>query len=117
MNSNTGNPSSKSGEINSFWVLGARLTWALVGPLVLLLITVGIVSSGSGWLTGLDAGFAVVAGLMLLGRWVEQRSGAATTFAGQPAGTSAFARYAMTVIATTALIWVIANAVGNHVLA
>lgn len=85
MTPNPESASPKPGEITSFAVLGARLTWILVGPLALLGIIYGIVSGGTGWLTGLDAGFAVVVGLMLLGRWVEQRSGTATTLTGEPA--------------------------------
>lgn len=106
----------KPGEISSFGVLGARLTWILAGPIALLGITYGIVSSGTGWLTRLDAAFCVVAGLMLLGRWVEQRSGTATTLTGEPATPGQLKRYITILIPAAAVVWVIANVVGNHVL-
>jgi len=109
-------PHSEPGEITSLWVLGARLTWISVGPLALLGVAYGIVSKGTGWLTGLDAAFAIVAGLMLRGRWVEQRSGAATTATGKPATAEQFKRYVMLLIPLAAAGWVIANVVGNHVL-
>lgn len=109
------NPATpKPGEITSLSVLGARLTWLLLGPLALLAITYGIVAGGTGWLTGLDAGFAVVVGLMLLGRWVEQRSGTATTLTGEPATPAQFKRFVTTLIPAAAAIWVAANVAGNH---
>jgi len=106
----------KPGEINSVAVLGARLTWVMLGPAALLLITWGIVSRGSGWLTVLDAAFGVVVGLMVLGRWVEQRSGVATTVTGEPATPEHLKRYMTILIPATAAAWIIANVLGNHVL-
>lgn len=104
------------GEISSLWVLGARLMWVILGPLALLAITYGIVSSGAGWLTVLDAAFAMVAILMLLGRWIEQRSGSATTITGEPATPVQLKRYARFLIPGAAVVWVLANTLGNHVL-
>ena len=106
----------KPGEIRSFAVFGARVTWVLAGPLALVLITYGIVSNGTGWRTGLDAVFGIVVGLMLLGRWVEHRTGAATALTGEPATPEQFKRY-MTLLPPLAVaVWLIANVVGNHVL-
>jgi hypothetical protein len=116
MKPNPESASPKPGEITSLSVLGARITWILAGPLVLLGMTYGIVSGGTGWLTSLDAGFAVVVGLMLLARWVEQRSGTATTLTGQPATPEQLRRYVTILIPAAAAVWVIANVVGNHVL-
>jgi hypothetical protein len=107
---------AKPNEISSFWVLVARLTWIFVGPLALLGITYGIVSGGAGWLTGFDAAFGIVAGLMLLGRWAEQRSGTAMTLTGEPATPEQLKRYVTILVPVTAGVWVIANVVGNHVL-
>jgi divalent metal cation (Fe/Co/Zn/Cd) transporter len=104
------------GEITSFVVLGARLTWVLLGPFALLGITYGIVTAGTGWLTGLDAGFGLVVGLMLLGRWLEQRSGTATTLTGAPATPEQLKRYVAVLLPAAAAVWVLANVVGNHVL-
>jgi hypothetical protein len=106
----------KPGEISSLVVLGARLTWIAVGPLALAGITYGIVSTGTGWLTGLDAAFGVVVVLMLVGRWVEQRSGTATTLTGEPATGQWFRRYALLLPALAVATWIVANAVGLYVL-
>ncbi len=105
-----------SRPINSLAVLGARLTWVFVGPLVLLGITWGIVSQGTGWLTRLDAAFGIVVGLMLVGRWVEHRSGTATTLTGTPATPEQFRRYMIRLPSLACAVWVVANIVGNHLL-
>jgi hypothetical protein len=105
-----------SKPISSLAVLGARLTWMLLGPLAVLGFTWGIVSQGTGWFTGLDAGFGIVVGLMLLARWVEHRSGTATTLTGEPATPEQFKRY-MTLLPPLAVaVWIVANVVGNYVL-
>jgi hypothetical protein len=116
MTPNSESSSSRPGEISSFSVLGARLTWVLAGPLILLGIAYGIVSHGTGWLTGLDAAFGIVTALMLLGRWVEYRSGSATSLTGEPATQEQFKRYMTALPLLAVAVWIIANIVGNHVL-
>jgi hypothetical protein len=106
----------KPGEIRSLSVLGARVTWFFLGPAALMLILVGIVSRGDGWLTALDAAFGVVVGLMILGRWVEQRSGAAMTVTGQPATVAQYRRYITRLPPAAVAVWVVANVLGNHIL-
>ena len=106
----------KPGDISSLSVLGARLTWIIAGPLALLLITWGIVSRANGWFTGLSAAYAVVVGLMVLGRWVESRSGTATTLTGEPASGAYFKRYVMLLLPLTVVVWAAANVLGNHIL-
>ena len=103
-------------QITSFWVLGARVSWVILGPVALVGITYAIITGGTGWLTLLDVAFGFTAGLMLLGRWVEHRSGAATTLTGEPATTEQLRRYVMILIPVTAAVWGAANLVGNHVL-
>ena len=107
---------TKTGEINSFWILGARLTWTLIGPIALLGITYGIATSDSGWLTGLDIAFVAVAGLMVLGRWVEQRSGTAMTLTGEPATPEQAQRYTNILLPVSAAGWGTANIVGNYLI-
>lgn len=95
----------------------ARLTWVLLGPVVLGLLTVGILSTGSGWLTVLDLAFMLVVALMLLGRWHEARSGSAMTLYGQPATPEQCRRYLRVLPAAALVLWLLANVLGNHVLA
>lgn len=107
----------KPGEITSLRVLGARLTWLAFGPLALLATIWGIAARGRHWLTGLDAFFAVMVGLMILARWVEQRSGNATTLTGEPATLRQCKRYTVILPIVAALAWVAAKLLGNLVLA
>jgi len=106
----------KPREITSVTVLGARITWVAWGPMVLAFTTLGIVSRGNGWLTGLDLFFAAVVGSMILGRWVEQRSGAATTLDGEPATPRHYTRYVRLLLSAALVVWIIANVLGNHIL-
>jgi hypothetical protein len=67
-------------------------------------------------MTGLDTAFGMVVGLLLLSRWVEFRSGAATTPTGEPA-TPEQSRRSVTLPPPLAVaVWIVANVVGNHVL-
>jgi hypothetical protein len=103
-------------EIASISVLGARATWVLAGPLALAGITYGIVSRGTGWLTGLDAAFGAVVVLMLLARRVEFRSGSATSLTGEPATPAAYRCYMTLLPVLAAAVWIVANVLGNHIL-
>jgi len=111
-----GENQGQPGQIASLWVLGARLTWVLLGPFALLLISAGIVSRGTGWATALNVCFGVVVGLMLFGRWVEQRSGGATTTKGEPSSLEDCKRYTIVLLIVAASLWVGANLLGNHIL-
>lgn len=111
----TGAPTT--GQINSLFVLAARLTWVCLGPAALLFTTIGIIANGTGWLTGLDAFFGIVVVLMLLGRWGDHRSGASTTLAGEPATDAHFRRYMRILPPLAVALWIVANILGNHALA
>jgi divalent metal cation (Fe/Co/Zn/Cd) transporter len=102
--------------ISSLGVLGARLTWVLLGPLALVGMTWGVVSQGTVWFTVFDAAFGAVVGLMLLGRWVEHRSGSATTLTGEPDTPEQFKRYMTLLPPLAASVWIVANVVGRYVL-
>jgi divalent metal cation (Fe/Co/Zn/Cd) transporter len=109
-------PGHEPGEITSLTVLGARLMWVAVGPFALLFLAATIISRGTGWLTLLDALFGAVVALMILGRWVEQRSGAATTVTGQRATMRHCEHYVAILTLVAGAAWVAANVLGNHVL-
>lgn len=98
------------------WVLGARLTWQYFGPACLGVATAGIVRLGGGWATQNDAIFAVLVGVILLGRWMEMRSGTAMTADGKPAKSSKIRRFASVLMSMALCIWVTANILGNHAL-
>ena len=104
------------GEVSSATVLLGRLTWMMVGPVLLAYLTYSIITSGSGWLTPLDFAYAAIALLMLGGRWIEQRSGAAMTVMGNRSTNEHFARYVRILLPTAIGAWIAANVVGNHLL-
>jgi hypothetical protein len=95
-------------------VLFARLTWMLLGPLALCLLCLSIVTIGRGWLTGADVAFFAVLLAMLLGRWLEFRSGQAETATGEPMTKSELLRYLILAPALALGVWVVANLLGNH---
>jgi hypothetical protein len=94
--------------VTSVGIFLARLFWALVGPVMLLLATGLIMSRGPGWFSGFDVFFATVAGLMFLARFAEYWAGTSTL--------AQVWRYVMVVHTAAACLWVVANVLGNHVL-
>ena len=104
------------GEVSSGVALLGRLMWMILGPMLMFLITYAIVT-GAGWFTPRDAAFGVVLALMVGGRWVEQRSGSAMTSTGEPATAGHFKRYVRALLPLAAGVWVVANVLGNHILA
>lgn len=99
--------------ISSLSMLGARLLWAVIGPAALLFAAGGIITGGTGWLTWLDAFFALVIGLMLLGRWAEYRSGTTMTLTREVATVGDFRRYMTVLPAAAAGLWIAASVLGT----
>jgi hypothetical protein len=104
-----------SPQITSISVLLGRIIWTFFGPVMLLLVTFQV-ATHRGWFTPWDAAFAVLVLLMLAGRWIEQRSGEATTLWGEPSTLHDLHRYLWVLLVATAVIWTGANIVSNHVL-
>lgn len=75
------------------------------------------IARGDGWRTALDALFAAILALMLLARWVAERSGEATTRIGEPAPPQHCRRGSTVLFLGAPAPWVVANMLGNHVLA
>jgi len=92
-------------EITSISIFLARLCWVIFGPMTLLLVIVGLVSSKEAGLTGLDALYGIVVLLMLAGRWLEQRSAAPKTASGEPATPESFRMYVYILIAVSICAW------------
>jgi hypothetical protein len=97
--------------------LAGRLMWMMIGPLALVLVAYSIVTTGSGWLTGMDLAFLAILGLMLLGRWLEFQAGAPQTADGEPATPGHLQRYLVLATGTGLGVWVVANLLGNYWLA
>lgn len=110
-------PVTPDQEITSLSVLLGRLMWALLGPMLLLLSTYAIIFVGKGWFTRWDAIFGGLVVLMLAGRWLEHRSGSATTITGEPATAEQYHRYLILLPAVAVILWLVANVVNNLILA
>lgn len=107
---------ARPGEVTSAVVLVSRMMWMMLGPMLLIVTTYAIVTSGS-WFTAWDAAFCGVVALMIAGRWVEQQSGSAMTATGEPATVGHFRRYVRFLLPLTMGIWVAANLLGKLILA
>lgn len=93
-------------------ILG-RVFWLMLGPLLLVLMTFIIASTGNGWLTPADLVFFGILVALVIARWLEFRGGNPQTAEGQPATPEHFRRYLIVVIALGLGLWLIANIVGN----
>jgi hypothetical protein len=101
----------------SLGIVAAHLLWMVVGPFALGALLLGIVKSGSGWLTGLDLGLLIAVVLMVCARWIDQRSGRGTTVYGEPSTWADFRRYALILPVLAGAAWFVANVIGNYLLA
>lgn len=100
----------------TFGALVTRVTWFCLGPAAILLALCGILSTGSGWATALDAIYFAFVGVVIWCRWTEQRSGRGATIYGEPTTWDDFRRYVKTLLPLAIGAWVIANLLGNHIL-
>jgi hypothetical protein len=94
--------------------LFGRIFWMIVGPIGLAVLALRILQERTGWFTVTDMAYFLVLGGMLLGRWVEFRSGGARTGMGEPATSDDLRRYLMGASLLGLGLWALANLVGNH---
>jgi hypothetical protein len=93
-----------------------RWLWFVIGPIVLIVLTAMIIITGTGWLTGYDLAFYVTVALMVLGRWIEVRSGYGRTANCNHATPQHFRRYLVRLVPWAILVWTTANYLGNYLL-
>lgn len=103
-------------EASGFSLGLARVFWTILGPLFLLGILIQNLANPGGWLSGWDLAVALVVAAMIGCRWLEQRSGKATTAYGDPSTPKHFRRYALALIVLAGVGWALANILGNYVL-
>lgn len=94
-----------------------RVFWLMFGPLLLVVLTFIIATTGNGWLTPADWGFLGTLVALLIARWLEFRGGNPQTSEGQPATSAHLRRYIMVVVVCGLGLWITANIIGNYVLA
>lgn len=94
-----------------------RVFWLMLGPLLLVVLTFMIATTGNGWLTPADVGFLGILVALMIARWLEFRGGNPQTAEGEPATPAHLRRYLIVVVAFGLGLWIVANIVGNYVLA
>jgi len=92
----------------------ARLFWMLLGPMILILLTLSIVSRGKSWFTVPDLAFFVFLCFLPLARWYEFHAGSPQTSTGEPASAYHLRRYALAAFIIGLAVWVAANVLGVH---
>ena len=111
----SGEQQSQSG-VGAHVVL-ARIVWTILGPLLLLFTFYRIVTFGNGWFTRWDGcAFGIVA-VMIGCRWIEVQSGRSYTAYGEPASAEHFRHWVWILLALAMVAWILANVLGNIVLA
>lgn len=83
-----------------------RFTWMLLGPFVLVLACLGLFSSNQAFFTHKDIIYWAALGAMLLGRWVEFRTGHALTGTGEPATVAHLRQYLLSATTVGLIVWV-----------
>lgn len=100
----------------SLSVVLCRIFSMFMGPLMLVVLTMKILTSQIGWATETDGLFGLTVGGLILARWIEFRLDDPRANFGVPARAREFRQYAIQTILVTGLIWLAANILGNHVL-
>ncbi len=99
-----------------FLAILGRVFWMMLGPMLLVLMTFMIATTGNGWLTHADFGFLGILVAIMIARWLEFRGGNPQTAEGQPATPAHLRRYLIAVVVLGLGLWVMANVVGNYLL-
>lgn len=101
-------------ERASFGLVGlARLHWVMYGPMILLLLLLGVATKGGGWFTLLDVAFIVVLATVMFARWYEFRGGNSVTGTGEPATPTHLRNYLVGAVLIGLGTWIVANLIGN----
>lgn len=95
----------------------ARIFWIMIGPAVLVLLGMGIVTRGNGWFTPQDIAFLAVLGVVVAARWYEFHGGSPQTSTGEPATPAHLRRFVLCALTAGLGAWIVANLIGNYWLA
>ena len=92
----------------------ARLYWMFLGPMLLLLVAIGVVNDGGGWGTPKSLVFLGMLAFLLVCRWAEFHAGDARTAEGEPATPAHLRRYLISAALVGGATWIAANLVGAY---
>jgi hypothetical protein len=92
------------------------MIWLFVGPLAMVLTLVSITQRGTGWATFHDALFFGLLLTSVAARWIDAVNGDPVISGGDAVDTRGARQYTMWVVGAGVAAWVVANAIGNHLL-
>lgn len=101
-----------SNQSTSLIGIFARLFWMMAGPAILLLLAYTLASNEKGWLAPSSIAFLVVLAGVVIARWLDPH-----TSEGEPTTPAHLRKYMVSTVGMGLLAWVIANLLGNHLLA
>jgi hypothetical protein len=113
---NESNNKTSVKPVNSFHVLAAHLFWILLGPAFLFAILYANATEDQSWFSLADLAFFIILGLIVLARWLDQRSGQCLLMDGQVSTWKDFRRFLCIFVLTALLIWVVTNVIGNYLI-
>lgn len=102
-----------AGQATSLAALLGRIFWMAAGPLFLAAIAIHIALEGPGWASAATIAYFSVLGGMMLGRWLEFRSGQARTAMDEPATAEHLRRYLIAAASMGLGLWVVLNLISS----
>jgi len=93
--------------VTSFVAVGAHLFWIFADPMVLGLLLISIALRRTADFSMADAAYFLVAAAVLACRWIDQRTGQATTGTGELATWAHFRQYAIRFPPLALGIWIV----------
>jgi hypothetical protein len=81
-----------------FELFTRRLYWFAVGPMLMILMLLGIFNGERNQLIGFNIGYLVCLAGLPLSKWLDMRSGQAMTADGKPATWADFRKYVITAL-------------------
>jgi hypothetical protein len=91
----------------------ARLYWMFLGPMILLLVAIGVVNGG-GWFAPRSFVFLGLLALLLVCRWAEFHAGDAPTSDCEPATADQLRRYVLIATLIGLGVWIATILVGVY---
>ncbi len=105
-----------SKPVSSLKILVVHLFWMLLGPALLFAILYVNTTEDGRWFSGTDATFFIILSLVVLARWLDQRSGQCTLTDGQISTWKDYKRFVYVFVPSALSVWAATNFIGNHLI-